>query len=331
MPFSYYARLSRAQQAVYRKSDAITEIRLPQPERFAAAVDAVESALLAEDRAATQAASERVIGGLMQMLGAPPVRVEVLAARPHARWGELHGLYTAEHGKRPKIQLWMRTAKQKRVVAFRTYLRTLLHEVGHHLDYTVLRLPESYHTEGFYKRESSLFHQLVTDLRRTAMPTMEEYGKQPREQRMKRLERSADELAAALRDQSESALARRPDAKNWAAKEVVCHLRDIEETFMARFETMLASDTPRLTGPDPDRWAEERQYLRNDTGEALAAFRKRREETLALLKKLAPGDWERGGMHPARGKITIDNFLTLMAWHDDNHLDQLRRALEGKA
>jgi hypothetical protein len=331
MPFSYYARLSRAQQAVYRKSDAITEIRLPQPERFAAAVDAVESALLAEDRAATQAASERVIGGLMQMLGAPPVRVEVLAARPHARWGELHGLYTAEHGKRPKIQLWMRTAKQKRVVAFRTYLRTLLHEVGHHLDYTVLRLPESYHTEGFYKRESSLFHQLVTDLRRTAMPTMEEYGKQPREQRMKRLERSADELAAALRGQSELALARRPDAKNWAAKEVVCHLRDIEETFMARFETMLASDTPRLTGPDPDRWAEERQYLRNDTGEALAAFRKRREETLALLKKLAPGDWERGGMHPARGKITIDNFLTLMAWHDDNHLDQLRRALEGKA
>ena len=65
MPFSYYARLSRAQQAIYRRSDAITEIRLPQAERFAAAVDAVESALLAENRAATQAASERVIGGLM--------------------------------------------------------------------------------------------------------------------------------------------------------------------------------------------------------------------------------------------------------------------------
>src|SRR5262249_57164457 len=98
-----------------------------------------------EDRAATQAGSERVIGGRREGRGAPPVRVEVLAARPHARWGELHGLYTAERGKRPKIQLWMRTAKQKRVVAFRTYLRTLLHEVGHHLDYTVLGLDESYH------------------------------------------------------------------------------------------------------------------------------------------------------------------------------------------
>jgi hypothetical protein len=32
-----------------------------------------------------------------------------------------------------------------------------------------------------------------------------------------------------------------------------------------------------------------------------------------------------------RGRITIDGFLTLMAWHDDNHLDQLQRALDGRA
>ena len=330
MPFSYYARLSRAQQAIYRKSDAITEIRLPQAERFAAAIDALESALLDDDRGATQAASDRIIRGLMEVLGAPAVRVEVLAARPHAGWGELHGLYTAERGKRPKIQLWMRTAKQKRVVAFRTYLRTLLHEVGHHLDYTVLRLDESYHTEGFYKRESSLFHQLVTDLRRTAMPTMEDYAKQPREQRLERLERTADELIATIRGQSDATLSRRPDAKNWAAKEVICHLRDTEEFFMLRFATIMAIDNPPLAPPDPDRWADERQYLRNDAGEAVGAFRKRRAETLALLRTLKPGDWERAGTHATRGKVTMDAFLTLMAWHDDNHLDQLRRALHGK-
>jgi uncharacterized damage-inducible protein DinB len=331
MPFSYFARLTRTQQAVYRKSDGITETRLPQAERFAAAVDALEAALLAEDRAATQAASERVIRGLTEVLGAPPVGVEVLAARPHARWGELHGLYTAERGRRPKIQLWMRTAKQKRVVAFRTYLRTLLHEVGHHLDYTLLRLAESYHTEGFYKRESSLFHQLVTDLRRNAMPTMEEYAKQPREQRLERLARTADELAGAIRGASEAALARRPDAKNWAAKEVVCHLRDAEELFMMRFDTIMSADNPKLGALDPDRWAEERQYLRNDAGEAAAAFRTRRDESLAFLRGLAPGAWERGGTHPVRGRFTLDAFLTLMAWHDDNHLDQLTRALDGKA
>jgi hypothetical protein len=29
--------------------------------------------------------------------------------------------------------------------------------------------------------------------------------------------------------------------------------------------------------------------------------------------------------------MTVDDFVTLMAWHDDNHLDQLKRALEGRA
>ena len=33
----------------------------------------------------------------------------------------------------------------------------------HHLDYELLELDDSYHTQGFYKRESSLFGQLVPD------------------------------------------------------------------------------------------------------------------------------------------------------------------------
>jgi hypothetical protein len=161
MPFAYYARLSRSQQAVYRRSDSITEIILARPAELQPLVASLQDALASEERLPTQSASAQLIAGLAEGLALPLVRVEVLAARPHAGWGELHGLYTAERGRVPRIQLWMRTAKQKRVVAFRTFLRTLLHEVGHHIDYTLLKLPDSYHTEGFYKRESSLFYQLV--------------------------------------------------------------------------------------------------------------------------------------------------------------------------
>ena len=164
------------------------------------------------------------------------------------------------------------------------------------------------------------------------MPTMEEYAKQPREQRMHRLTRTADELTAAIKGQSDAVLSHRPDAKNWAAKEVVCHLRDTEESFGGRFEQILAMDVdPTLGGPSADRWAEERQYLRNDAAEAAGAFRKRRAETLEIFGKLTPAQWEKGGIHPVRGRITLDGFLSLMAWHDDNHLDQIKRALEGTA
>ena len=90
--------------------------------------------------------------------------------RPSAGWGELHGLYTAEERRTPVIRVWMRTARQGRVVAFRTFLRTLLHEVVHHLDYHHLKLGDSLHTEGFFRRESSLFHQIVRGETQAAGP-----------------------------------------------------------------------------------------------------------------------------------------------------------------
>jgi hypothetical protein len=163
------------------------------------------------------------------------------------------------------------------------------------------------------------------------MPTMEDVAKQPREQKLARMARTADDLAAAIRGQTATTLAKRPDAKNWAAIECLCHLRDAEEGFMQRFELILAVNEPPLAGPNADRLAEDRQYLRNDAGGAIAAFRRRREETLALLKGLTPGQWQRAGTHPVRGRVSIEDFVTLMAWHDDNHLDQLERALEGNA
>jgi DinB superfamily len=126
--------------------------------------------------------------------------------------------------------------------------------------------------------------------------------------------------------------ARRPDVQNWSAKEVVCHLRDTEEVFGARVEQILVMDVdPKLGNSNADRMATERQYLRNDAGEALAAFRQRRAETLESFGKLTSAQWEKGGIHPVRGRITIDDVLSLMAWHDDNHLDQLTRALQGRA
>jgi uncharacterized damage-inducible protein DinB len=330
VPFGYYARLSRARQAVYRKSDEIARIRLRRPGELRPLVAELEAALVSESRERTQAASERLIGGLAAALGIPAVRVEVLAARPHARWGELHGLYEAPPRRRPTITLWMRTARQRRVVAFRTFLRTLLHELGHHVDYAMLGLRESFHTEGFYKRESSLFHQLVP-AKGDVMPTIEEVAKLPIEEQLARLRRTPDDLAAAIRGQSDAALSRRPDAKNWAATEVVCHLRDTEELFMVRFQSILAMEEPKFLSIDPDRWAEERQYLRADAEATLRAFRRRREESLEQLASLTPERWARGGIHPVRGRMTVRDFVALMAWHDDNHLDQLRRALLGQA
>ena len=163
------------------------------------------------------------------------------------------------------------------------------------------------------------------------MPTIEDIARLPVEERLARMACTADELAVAISGQPESMLARRPGVKAWAAKEVICHLRDTEESFLLRFQTIAAMDEPKFLTVDPDRWAEERQYLRNDAVEALHAFRRRREESLAYLRGLGPQQRQRGGVHPTRGRMTVGDFVTLMAWHDENHLDQLKRALRGEA
>lgn len=163
------------------------------------------------------------------------------------------------------------------------------------------------------------------------MPTIEEYAKQPLEQRLKRLERTPDDVADAIKGQPEATLSRRPDAKNWAAKECICHLRDVEDYSAMRFDMILAMEEPRFPSFDADRWAEDRQYLRNDAVAALASFRKRRNESLEFLGKLTPAQWQRAGIHPRRGRMTFDDLVAFVAGHDDNHVDQLKRALEGKA
>ena len=161
MPFAYYERLSARATAIYRKSDAVTEIRLASPELLRPLVRGLSEALAGESRAAVELAAGDVARGLTDMLGVRPVRVRVLPVRPRSDWGELHGLYTPDERRPPRVDLWMRTAQHRRIVAFRTFVRTLLHEVGHHLDYEYLKLPDSLHTEGFFRRESSLFQQLV--------------------------------------------------------------------------------------------------------------------------------------------------------------------------
>jgi hypothetical protein len=90
------------------------------------------------------------------------------------------------------------------------------------------------------------------------------------------------------------------------------------------------NEEPTLIVLDPDRWARERQYQRNDLGEALATFRDARGETLAFLQALSDEQWERRANHPLLGVITVRRIVHSMAKHDQVHLAQLQRALAGQ-
>jgi len=168
LPFSYYSRLTPRQKRIYDESDRIGVIELYRPEAHRDRVAELSARLESGQRAATERAAQELMDGLTQAFGVARLRVRVRERRPSWQTGELHGLYEADAKGVFTVSLWMRTARRVQVVKFKTFLRTLLHELCHHLDYQKLGLADSFHTEGFYRRESSLVRQLYPDDRSLA-------------------------------------------------------------------------------------------------------------------------------------------------------------------
>ena len=162
MAFEYYYRLSKRDQREYERSDNYDAIELSMPLWIRPLVDPLRTALVDEEHARVQQASSDLVNAITEDLNVNPVLVIVKSTRPVSDAEELHGLYEpANEDNDAVITVWMRTARRNQVVAFRTFLRTLLHELCHHLDYELLELEESFHTEGFFLRESSLVQQIT--------------------------------------------------------------------------------------------------------------------------------------------------------------------------
>lgn len=161
MRFPYYENLSREEKRIYDASDAVHAVRLHQPARLAPAVDAVRAALARGEREEVERTTQALADALTATLEIPRVEIRVWLTRPSNARSELHGLYTHVPEHTARIEVWMRTARHGRVVAFRTYLRTVVHELCHHLDFTKLGFEWSFHTRGFFQRESSLVNQLA--------------------------------------------------------------------------------------------------------------------------------------------------------------------------
>jgi hypothetical protein len=69
--FAYYDRLSRRDQAVYRRSDAVVAITLEGARQLASVVEALRAALARDDVRTVATASAEIAGRISRALGAP--------------------------------------------------------------------------------------------------------------------------------------------------------------------------------------------------------------------------------------------------------------------
>lgn len=135
-------------------------------------------------------------------------------------------------------------------------------------------------------------------------------------------------LQTACRGKQSQDLSVRPSEGEWSPGEVLCHLRDVDrEVFLLRLKRVTQEENPFLSGRDTDRWAEERQYIKQDGLQALQEFTRTRIEQLEILEGLKPEQWSLSARHAIFGPTQLHELVNITAGHDRLHIRQFYRAL----
>ena len=140
---------------------------------------------------------------------------------------------------------------------------------------------------------------------------------------LSRLAAAPPRLSKLLRSFSPEAVRRSPRPGKWSAIEIACHLRDIDRIYAERVTKVAFSDRPSFWMMDNARVAEKLRYRDADPTAVLKEHRRRREDLLTLLRALPQSGWQRTGLHPKRGELTLENLASVIAEHDENHLKQI--------
>ncbi|MFM9106577.1 MAG: DinB family protein [Chloroflexota bacterium] len=136
-----------------------------------------------------------------------------------------------------------------------------------------------------------------------------------------------EDLGRLLAEHPREALVRPASGGGWGVVEVLCHLLDWEEIFLARIKTVLAHDLPALPAYDGALWDIERDYRSQDPELVLARFRQARASLAATLAGIEVDAWQRAGDHAVHGRVTIEWLARHLRHHSQEHLDQIREAL----
>ena len=145
---------------------------------------------------------------------------------------------------------------------------------------------------------------------------------------------TTDDLIAALAsvpDRIDALVAQAPTGSpgqpgEWAASEVVGHLCDAARMWGGRMRFVVFEDEPTFAIFDENAYVTQSGYRYVPLATLAAVFRLNSEANVALLRSLAPEQWERAGVHPERGRLTLRDIVTLEADHERQHAEQLARA-----
>ena len=131
-----------------------------------------------------------------------------------------------------------------------------------------------------------------------------------------------EQLKRQLQGLDDAALRVRPAADEWSIMELVGHIIDVGTLWPGRTRQMLATDNPTLAAVDPT-WVRQRDYHNKQPGFLLITLAEQRAEYVEFLRILRPAQLARAGIHPTRGRLTVEQGIAALADHDRIHSEQI--------
>lgn len=136
-----------------------------------------------------------------------------------------------------------------------------------------------------------------------------------------------DDLSRMLQGFSVDALKRPASDGGWGVIENLGHLRDWEEIYLARVQTMLAEDNPQLPEYDDQLWEIEHDYRGQDPAKVLERLRGLRQQLVAVLHTVPAEAWTRTGQIGAQANVTLEEIVRGIRRHDIEHARAIGEAL----
>ena len=147
----------------------------------------------------------------------------------------------------------------------------------------------------------------------------------PRQWLLKALRETSHAMESLAWNVDDDALDHRVDADEWSCREIAAHLCAMERRFVERLERIVRLDAPRVAAFDADSIAAQDEPDEREVFETLDEFGVLRRQSVYLLWSLDECDWERMGVHPYLGEMSILQVAREMNEHDLAHLWQMRR------
>lgn len=142
-----------------------------------------------------------------------------------------------------------------------------------------------------------------------------------------KIRRLPAQVAALIQDLSEAQLTTPYLEEEWTVAQNVHHLADSHMNSYIRMKLILSEENPTLKPYNQEIWAEMADAGQIDLQPSLAILTGLHRRWVQVFEALQETDWQRTGLHPEIGQITVEDILHTYAAHGEDHLDQMRRTL----